>query len=426
MRYTGTLAVAVLTATCLTACRQASTGSAAGLGSGAAAVLTQTPTTGGADWPRFLGPNANSISTEKGINKNWGAKPPKALWKFDLGDDGYAGPAVAGGKVFVIDHSGSQDVVRALDLKTGAEVWKFAYEDTSGANYGYARSTPTISGGKVYTMSRLGKVHSINAATGKMIWMRDLCADMGTQRPGWDLAGSPVVDGDRVVVAVGGRNAAIVALNKETGETVMQGGGDTVTGYATPVVATINGVKQYVSFVAKAAIGVDASSGATLWSVPWETSYDVNAATPIVIGNSVFITSGYGKGCAMLDVGANGATVRWQSRDLVSRFNTPVLWKGLIYGIGEPGNMVCLDPSNGQVKWKQSGFEWGGLLLVDGALIGLDGRTGACVMVNAVPDAYQELGRFTPLGGQSWTAPIVAQGRLIVRNKKAIACFDLK
>ncbi|MBM3493546.1 MAG: hypothetical protein FJX72_04370, partial [Armatimonadetes bacterium] len=378
------------------------------------------------DWPRLLGPNGDSISPEKGINKNWAAKPPKALWKVDLGDDGYAGPAVAGGKVFIIDHAGSQDVVRALDLKTGAEAWKFAYEDTAGANYGYARSTPTVSGGKVYTVSRLGVIHCLDAASGKKVWSRDLCADFGTQRPGWDLAGSPVVDGDRVVVALGGRNAAVVAVNKNTGATIMQGGGDTVTGYATPVVATINGVKQYVTFAAKAAMGVDASSGATLWSVPWETSYDVNAATPIVIGNSVFITSGYGHGCALIDVGSGGASIRWQSRDLVSRFNTPVLFKGMIYGIGEPGNMVCLDPMSGQTKWKQSGFEWGGLLCVDGVLIGLDGRTGACVMVKAVPDSYQELGRFTPLGGQSWTAPIVAQGRLIVRNKKAVACFDLK
>ncbi len=426
MKRTATFTAAAISLVCLTACQRSSPGTGATAGSGAAAAQSQTPTTGGGDWPRFLGPKGDGISTETGINKNWAAKPPKPLWKVDLSDNGYAGPAVAGGKVFIIDHRGSQDIVRALDLKTGSEVWAFPYEDTSGANYGYARSTPTISGGKVYTISRLGVVHCLDAAGGKKIWSRDVCADFGSQRPSWDLAGSPVIDGDRVVLAPGGRNAAIVALNKETGATVMQGGGDTQTGYATPVVATINGVKQYITFAAKAVIGVAAASGAKLWSAPWETSYDVNAATPIVIGNSVFITSGYGKGCALVDVAQSGATIRWQSRDLVARFNTPVLWKGMIYGIGEPGNMVCLDPMSGQTKWKQSGFEWGGLVLVDGVLIGLDGRTGACVMVKASPDSYQELGRFTPLGGQSWTAPIIAQGRLIVRNLKAIACFDLK
>jgi outer membrane protein assembly factor BamB len=426
MRYTATLGAAALAVAGLTACQRQAPGIAANLGSGSAAVQTQTPTSGGSDWPRYLGPKGDNISTEKGINKNWAARPPKPLWKVDLRDGGYAGPSVAGGKVFIIDHSGSQDIVRALDLKTGADVWTYAYEDTAQANYGYARSTPTVAGGKVYTISRLGIVNCLDAATGKKLWTRDVRADFSAPRPDWDFAGSPVIDGDRVVLATGGSNAAVIALNKDTGATMMQGGGDTKAGYATPVVATINGVKQYVTFTAKTVMGVDAASGRALWSVPWETSYDVNAATPIVIGNSVFVTSGYGKGCGLIDVTAGGASIRWQSRDLVSRFNTPVLVKGMIYGIGEPGNLVCLDPASGQLKWRQSGFEWGGLVYVDGALIAMDGRTGACVLVNATPEGYEELGRFTPLGGQSWTAPIVAQGRLIVRNQKAIACFDLK
>lgn len=425
MRRTATLAAACALAA-LTACQRSSTGVAASVGAGASAVTTQTPTTGGSDWPRFLGPNGDSISPEKGINKNWTTRAPKALWKVNLTDDGYAGPVAANGRVIIIDHSGSKDIVRALDLKTGAGVWSYPYEDTASANYGFARSTPLVAGGKVYTISRLGVVNCLNEATGKLVWTRNAANDVGANRPGWDLAGSPVMDGDRVVVATGGSNAAVVALNKTTGATVMQGGGDVMTGYATPVVATINGIKQYVTFTAKSVMGVGAADGRALWTAPWETSYDVHAATPIVIGSSVFITSGYGRGCALVDVEAGGAKIRWQSRDLISRFNTPVFYKGLIYGIGEPGNMVCLDPMTGALKWKQSGFEWGGLILVDGVLIGMDGRTGACVMVKAAPDGYQEMGRFTPLGGQSWTAPIVAQGRLIVRNKQAIACFDLK
>jgi outer membrane protein assembly factor BamB len=425
MRRTATLVVATAMVA-LAACQRSYPGVAANVGSGASAATSQTPTTGGGDWPRFLGPKADGISAEKGIRKSWASKPPKPLWKVDLGDDGYAGPSVANGKVFIIDHSGSQDIVRALDLKTGSDVWTYPYEDTASANYGYARSTPTVSGGRAYTISRLGLVNCLDEASGKLIWSRDLVKDLGAQRPGWDLAGSPIIDGNRLVLATGGRDAAVVALDKATGATAMQGGGNTVAGYATPVVATIKGVKQYITFAAKAVMGVSASDGRALWNVPWETSYDVNAPTPIVIGDSVLITSGYGHGCALLDVSSGGARVRWQARDLASRFNTPVLWQGMIYGIGEPGNMVCLDPMTGNVKWKQSGFEWGGLVLVDGVLIALDGRTGACVMVKAAPDAYTELGRFTPLGGQSWTAPIVAQGRLIVRNKQALACFDLK
>lgn len=425
MRYTA-LMIAGVVVLCVAACRRSEPGLAETVGAGSAAVQSRTPTTGGSDWPRFLGPAGNGISSEKGIRKNWSQQPPKALWKVDLSDQGYAGPAVANGKVFIIDHRGSQDVVRALDLKTGADVWTYAYEDTASANYGFARSTPAISGGKVYTVSRLGVVHCLDEKTGKPIWSRDVVKDFSAQRPDWDITGSPVLDGDRLLLSPGGRNAAIVALHKDTGQTLLQGGGDVKTGYATPVVATIAGKKQYLAFTAKALVGVDASDGKTLWSVPWETSYDVNAATPIVLGDSVFITSGYGHGCALVDVTPNGASIRWQSRDLQSRFNTPVLVGNAVYGIGEPGNMVCLDPKTGKVHWRQPGFEFGGLMSVDGVILAMDGRTGACVMVQATPEAYRELGRFTPLGGQSWTAPIVAQGRLIVRNTKAIACFDLK
>lgn len=410
----------------LTACGRSVTGSASAVGSGGQAAASQTPVSGGSDWPRFLGPSASSISSEKGINKQWSSRAPKPLWKVALGDDGYAGPSVANGRVYIIDHSGDKDIVRALDLKTGADVWTYAYADTASANYGYARSTPLITGGKVYTISRLGIVNCLDEKTGKLVWSRDMVREFGTQRPGWDLAGSPILDGDRIVLAPGGRNAAIVALNKDTGATILQGGGDVQAGYATPVTATINGVKQYVAFTAKAVMGVDASSGRALWSAGWNTDYDVNAATPLVIGNTVFITSNYGRGCGLVDVSPNGAALRWQNRNLISHFNSPLLYQGMIYGIGDPGNLVCIDPKTGSLMWKQSGFEKGGLMLVDGVLIAMDGRTGACVMVNASADGYKELGRFTPLGGQSWTAPVVAQGRLIVRNKQSIACFDLK
>ena len=412
--------------TTLAACQRSSPGAAANVGSGTAAVPSQTPTSGGSDWPRFRGPMANGISPEKGIRKNWAQQPPKPLWRVALSDQGFAGPSVANGRVFIIDHRGNQDIVRALDLKTGADVWTYAYQDTDSPNYGFARSTPTIDAGKVYTLSRLGILNCLDEKTGRLLWTRDIVRDFNTERPGWDLAGSPVIDGERLVLSPGGENAAVVVLNKDTGQTLLQGGGTVKTGYATPVVATINGVKQYVVFTEKTLVGVTAANGQLLWSIPWETSYGVNAATPVVIGNSVFITTGYGKGCALVDVTPSGANIRWQSRDLVAHFNSPVLYKSMIYGIGDPGNMVCLDPLTGRVQWKQPGFEKGGLVIVDGAIIALDGRSGACVMAEATPEGYRELGRFTPLGGQSWTAPIVAQGRLIVRNTQAIACFDLK
>ena len=380
----------------------------------------------GADWPRFRGPDANGISPETGINKDWRARPPKLLWQVPMSDDSYAGPSAAAGKVFIIDHQGDQDIVKALELGSGRELWRFSYKDANSSNYGFSRSTPTYDDGRLYTVSRLGLVHCLNAATGAKIWSLDMVAAFGGRRPQWDYAWSALVDGPRLVLVPGGDGAAVAAVDKMTGRTLWKGGGNDRPGYATPVSATINGRKQYVVFTAEGVIGVDQSTGARLWGCQWKTSYDVNAATPLVIGNGVFITSDYRRGCAMVAVGPSGAQIAWENKEMHSHFSTPVYYNGFIYGTTDPGRLVCLDPKTGQVRWQQRGFEKGGLVAVDGTLIVCDGANGDVAMVELKPDGYTELGRFRPLGGQSWTAPIVADGKLIVRNKTALACLDLK
>ena len=379
-----------------------------------------------ADWPQFRGPESNGISTEKGIAKNWNQSPPKALWNTPLSDKGYAGPSVAGGKVFIIDHKDGQDIVRALDAKTGKDVWTYSYPDAAPDNYGFSRGTPVVSGGRVYTFGRMGMISCLAAKTGAKIWSRDICADFKCNKPGWNFAISPVIDGNKVIVCPGGPNSAVVALDKTTGKTIWQGGGSDLPGYSTPVIATIGGKRQYVVFTGVSLIGVDASSGALLWRQEWKTQYDINAAAPIVIGNTVFITSGYGHGCGLVEVQGGQTRIKWENKELMGRFSSSVLLGGLIYGVGEPGNLVCLDPNTGQTKWKQAGFEFGGLVAVDGVLLVTEGTTGNLLMVNQSPASYQELGKFTPLGGQSWTAPIISDGKLIVRNKTNIACFSLK
>jgi outer membrane protein assembly factor BamB len=381
---------------------------------------------GAAEWPQFRGPNANGISPFKGLNKNWQAKPPRMLWKTSMSDDGYAGPAVAGGRVFIIDHQGSDDIVRAIDLKTGQDVWRHRYPDAGQSNYGFSRATPTVDGDRVYTMSRQGKLHCLNAASGAVIWRRDIIAEFGGQLPSWEMAISPVVDGRKVIVCPGGQNAAVVALDKMNGAVIWRGGGSAAPGYATPVVATIGGRKQYVVFAAKGVMGVDAENGAVLWSQGWQTSYDVNAATPLVIQDSVFITSGYGTGCALIDIRDGRASIRWRNREIQAHFSSPIFYNGYIYGTGDPGNLVCLNPSNGQALWRQGGFEKGGILGVDGVILGLNGSNGDLIMCALSPSGYRELGRVAPLGGQSWTAPVLADGLLIVRNKQALACIDLR
>ncbi|MEJ5170883.1 MAG: PQQ-binding-like beta-propeller repeat protein [Fimbriimonadales bacterium] len=385
-------------------------------------LAAQSPT----DWNRFRGPNGDGISPETGIRKNWNATPPKLLWRVELSDNGYSGPAAAMGMVFLVDHSGANDVVRAFDLKSGREVWRHSYADAPNDNYGFFKATPLVAGGKVFVYSRLGKFLCLDAKTGKPLWTRELMADYRAPKPNWDMAASPVLHQGRVLVCVGGPNATLVALDPNSGKTVWHGGGSDPAGYATPVIATINGRPQALVFTAKALVGVDLSNGALLWRQPWETPYDVNAATPVVLGNSVFITSGYNRGCALVDITPQGPRIRWENKAVKAHFSSPILHRGVIYANSDPGELVCLDPASGRVLWKARGFEKGGLCAVDGVILAMDGAGGDVVMVAMDPSAYRELGRFRPLGGQSWTAPIVSNGCLIVRNRSALACYSLR
>ena len=151
-----------------------------------------------ADWPHFRGPDSNGTAPDKGINKDWKAKPPKQLWSVDMGDNGFAGPCVAAGKVFIIDHAGGEDIVRAYDLASGKEAWKFPYADPAKDAYGFAHSSPAFDSGKLYTLSRTGQLNCIDASNGKPVWSHNLRADFQGQTGNWEYAASPIVDGNKL------------------------------------------------------------------------------------------------------------------------------------------------------------------------------------------------------------------------------------
>ncbi len=394
----------------------------------AAFVLWGTGVVGAADWPHFLGPSRNGISPETGLNKDWQANPPQMLWQVPMHDNGYAGPCVAENTVFIIDREGDNDVVRALRLTDGQELWRRSYYEGGQESYGYARATPAYAGGKLYTLSRFGILCCIEAATGKIIWSRSLMRELGGKPPQWHYAASPVVEEERVIVQSGSPQGNVIAFHKDTGETIWLSENKDPAGYATPVPATILNQRQYVVFTAKNVVGVEAQTGKTLWSYPWQTAYDVNAAQPIVQGNFVFITSGYNTGCALLEITAEGPKLHWQNKAVCAHFSSPIYYNGYIYANSDTGggSLVCLSPRNGEVAWQQRGFEKGGLLIADGVIIAFVGNSGDLVMAAADPAGYKELGRIRPLGGQSWTAPVLANGHLVIRNKQALACLKLK
>jgi outer membrane protein assembly factor BamB len=266
----------------------------------------------------------------------------------------------------------------------------------------------------------------LNAVNGTLLWAHDIIKEYGGHLPTWLLAMSPKIDGDRVIVTPGGKDAAVVVLDKKTGAKIWQGGGNFLPSYSTPVVAVINGVKQYIVFTARDLIGMDAADGHLLWNYPWTTAYDINGAVPIVDGNKLIITSGYGHGCALLEITAQGVVKLWETKELPDRFSTPLLRNGFIYGIGDTGHLVCLDEKDGRKCWDQPGFGFGSVIGLDEAFIALNGDNGDLTLVKFDSAAYQELGRVKPLGGQSWTAPIIANGKLYIRNTKQLACLEIK
>lgn len=393
-----------------------------------------------ADWPQFRGASANGMASDRGINAAWGVRPPKVRWTLALSDDGFAGPSVSGGVVYIIDHWKHLDIVRALDLHSGKERWHFSYPEAGPDIYGHARTTPAVCAGKVYTLSQLGLVHCLDARTGKKLWSLDLVKDLVGKAPQWFYSMSPLIDGDALILCPGGTNAAVAAVNRHTGKILWVGGGSDTPGYATPVVATILGTKQYVIFAGAALLGVEAGNGRLLWRFPWATPleaavntpaarahFNANAAAPIVIGNSIFITTGYQHGSALVGIANGTATTKWTTPAMQSQYSSPIYANGYIYCTSDPRRLLCLNAATGAVAWQHDGItSGGGLAGVDGKLVVMDGANGEVILVRLSPERYQELGRIKPLGGESRTAPVIADGMMLVRNRKALVCVDLR
>ncbi len=382
----------------------------------------------GADWPGLGGSTANQVAPDTGLNKDWAKRPPKTLWTVALTDEGYSGPSVANGKVFIVDHRDQNDLVRAIDFATGQDVWSFAYPDAQRNRYGFTESTPLVADGRVYVVSRLCKVNCLDEATGTLIWSRDVLKDFAAKHPEWDWASSPALVDGKLIVVAGGKDAALVALDAATGKTVWQGPGSSTPGYATPLVTTLNGKQQIVAFVAEGLIGIDPATGGRLWSFPWIVEHQQNSAMPIVTGNTIFIATAWGKGSAMVDVTDNQPKILWQTKAMQARFSSPVIYGGRIYGTLEAGNkLICLDTKTGEVLWQQPGFEFASTIVADGCVFVLEGKSGDLVLLDATTPQYKELGRIRPLGGpDAWTSPVISRGRLLIRNKTRLACVDLR
>jgi outer membrane protein assembly factor BamB len=337
---------------------------------------------------------------------------------------------VIGDRAYTMGNIGNKDIVWCLNAGTGAVVWKHEYPmDLDKRQFeGGTAATPTVDGNRVYTVSHQGDLFCLDAATGKQVWYKHYQKDFGGKRPQWGYAGSPTVEGNLLILDVGGSGSSTVALDKATGATVWKAGSEKA-GYASPVVATIQGTKTVVMFKGTDLLGLDVKDGKELWRTPWKTSYDVNAATPLVAGDKIFITSGYGTGCGLYEVTSSGVTEKWKNKSLKMQINSPVAFQG--HAFGPDGNvgdspLTCVEVATGAVKWKEKSVSGGALVLADGKLICLTEK-GELVICEASAESFKPLARGQVLGKKNWVQPTYANGHIFCRNNDGdLVALELK
>ncbi len=383
--------------------------------------------TASADWAHYRGPGAQGVSAEKMPALPAGG--PQQLWTAQVGT-GTSSVTASGEHVFTMGNADGKDVVWCLNAKTGSVVWKheYAFDLDKRMFEGGTAATPTLDGNRVYSVSDQGDLFCLDATTGKVIWSKHYQKNFGGKRPQWGFAGSPTVEGKLLLLDVGGKGASTVALDKATGATVWKSGDD-AAGYASPVVALIAGKRTVVMFKAGHLVGLDLG-GRELWRAAWKTSYDVNAATPIVAGDKVFVSSGYGAGCALFEVTAGGVTERWRNKGIKSHVNTPALYQGHLYGIdgqtGPGSPLTCLDLPTGATKWQEKTVGGGAVVVADGKLICLTEK-GELVIGEASPAGFKALSRTQVLGKRCWVQPTYAGGRIFCRNNEGdLVALELK
>ena len=382
-----------------------------------------------ADWPRFRGVSADGISTESGWLGTWPDGSPRRLWKVDIGR-GFSSVVVVDGRVFAqgFEENKGGDTIIAVDAADGKPLWRHTYPEKLDPKFyeGGTSATPTVANGKVYTISKSGIVLCLNAADGKVLWERNLEKELKLKHPEWGYAGSPHLEGDLVVYNAGTHG---VALKQSDGSNAWVSGTG-ASGYSTPVPFTFQGKRLLGIFGAKHLCAVDPTTGTLVWQHPWETSYDVNAADPVFAGDHVFLSSGYDKGASAVSLASGQPKELWFNKEMRNHMASSVIIGDYVYGQdgqgGKDAHIKCLELKTGKVVWKSPAAESGSTTVVDGRLVWLTGK-GEVVVIEAKPDGYKEVARAQAAGGKFWTAPVVANGRLYVRNWKGeLVCLDVK
>ena len=400
-----------------------------------------------ADWPQWRGPLRDGVSQESGLLVEWPKEGPKLLWQVaDIGN-GYATPTVVGRRLFLLSNRGMEnEFVQALSIEDGKQLWSTRFGNVGNPDqspsYPMARSTPTVDGDRLYALSSDGDLACLETATGKALWRKNLKSDFGGKPGKWAYSESPLIDGDALIVTPGGAGSTLVALNKNTGAVVWKSavpGGDAAA-YSSAIVAEAAGRKQYIQFLDKGLVGVDAKTGRFLWRYEKTSGGPANIATPIAHNGYVYSANSrrFGGGLVQLHATGDGVSAEevYFERDAPNTLGGQVLVDGYLYGTN-PRGMVCMEFVSGKIQWQSPGVGPGAVQYVGGRLY-VHGENGDVALVEATPEAYREKGRFTPpaqpkhvSGGGSrdehaWAYPVAAGGRLYIRDLGTLWCYDIK
>jgi outer membrane protein assembly factor BamB len=393
-------------------------------------------------WPQWRGPNRDGASPETGLGWDWPAGGPPLVWEQLLGR-GFSSVVVAQGRLYTMAEETIEEnppaatpprmeAVVCLDAATGRTLWRFRYPNQFEERFGSGpRSTPAVDGDFVYTVGPTGVFHCLAAATGSLVWRHDLQEEFQGQPFQYGMAASPLVEGELVYTTPGGPDGqAVAAFDKRSGRLVWKALDD-LMGYSSPIAVTAAGVRQ-VLFLTNQALVSFTPQGQLLWRYPWETPGGFNIATPLAFGDYIFLSSGYGKGCVLLEIAAEpDGSLRphrvYEHNRMRNHFASSVRWGDHLYGFDQL-DLVCMNIRTGELAWRQRGLRSlrkGSLLIAEGHLLIL-GEDGTLTLAEATPAAYRELAAVRVSTNKCWTVPTVAGGRLYIRDEGLLRCFDVQ
>jgi formylglycine-generating enzyme required for sulfatase activity/outer membrane protein assembly factor BamB len=397
-------------------------------------AVKETAAEPASDWPQFLGPTRNAASAERGLIGGWPKAGPEVLWEHKAGE-GYSSPVVAAGSLLLFHRVGNEEVLDCLDAATGKERWKFSYRTSYADDYGKGngpRSTPLVAGGRVYTLGPGGVLSCVALKDGSKLWQRPLHDDYDVRKGFFGVGTSPLLEGDNLLVNVGGKGAGIVAFHKETGKEVWKAT-EHEASYSSPIAATVDGVRHAFFFTREGLVSLDPVSGKVRFSKRWRSRINasVNAATPVLLGGDhLFLSACYGTGAVLLRVKKDAVEEVWKSDEVLScHFATPVAVGRYLFGFEgrqeEGARLRCVEWKTGKVMWTEAGFGSGSLIAAGERLFILS-EDGRLMLAEANGARYQELARGKVLGKPCRAHLALADGRLYARDGSKLVCWKIK